>query len=68
MNEQLYLKKIEESIETTIRKKSSGFNLELLINYIISKLNSNSHAEEGYIESVLLVKIINKEINAKWFF
>jgi hypothetical protein len=55
MNEHLHLKKIEESIESTIKKKSSGFNLELLINYIINKLNSNSHSDEGYIESVLLV-------------
>jgi hypothetical protein len=57
MNEQLHMKKIEESIETTIRKKSTtGFNLELLINYIINKLNTHSHSDEGYIESVLLVK------------
>jgi hypothetical protein len=57
MNEQ-YLKKIDLSIEESMRKKSSIFNLESLIHYIISKINSNSSNEEGTrtLETILIVR------------
>jgi hypothetical protein len=57
MNEQIYLKKIDEALETVIRKKSNTFNLEMLINFIINKLNNYSISEEqsSLLESILLV-------------
>ena len=61
MNE-LYLKKIDATIEECLRKKNSGYNLEMLINYIISKINTNSSTEEctQTLENILIVSnIIN---------
>jgi hypothetical protein len=57
MNEHLYLKKIDDTIETVIRRKSTTFNLEMVINYIINKLNNYSANEEqsNQMESILLV-------------
>jgi hypothetical protein len=59
MNEQIYLKKIDESLETVIRRKSNTFNLEMLINFIINKLNNYNISEEqsSLLESILLVFI-----------
>jgi hypothetical protein len=56
MNEQ-YLKKVDTAIEESMRKKSSIFNLESLIHYIISKINSNSSNEESTrtLETILIV-------------
>ena len=60
MNE-IYLKKIDIVIEECIKKRGSGFNLEMLVNYIISKLNSNSANEEsiGTLENIIIVKKFN---------
>jgi hypothetical protein len=56
MNE-IYLKKIDATIEENLRKKSSGFNLENLINYIVNKVNTNSSTEESTqaLENILIV-------------
>jgi len=57
MNE-FYLKKIDSSIDENIRKKSNTINLEPLINFIISKINTNSSTEENIqiLETILTVK------------
>jgi hypothetical protein len=56
MNEQ-YLKKVDTAIEESMRRKSSIFNLESLIHYIISKINSNLSNEESTrtLETILIV-------------
>jgi hypothetical protein len=69
MNE-IYLKKIDETIEAVLRKKSSSFSMEMLINYIINKINVNISTEEttSTLENILIVRIlfIHLEINSKW--
>ena len=61
MNE-LYLKKIDVTIEESLKKKNPNFNLENLINYIVSKINSNSSNEESTqsLENILIVNILLK--------
>jgi hypothetical protein len=56
MNE-IYLKKIDDSIETTLKKKGATFNLDMLINYVISKANTNSSTDESTsaMENILIV-------------
>ncbi len=58
MNE-IYLKKIDQAIEDCIKKKSSAFNMDMLINYIVSKINSTSSNEESNqnLENILMVRL-----------
>lgn len=69
MNEN-YLKKIDETIDQVQRKKGSTFNLELLINFVISKLNTNSSNEEttAALENILIVSHFPKSLETlpKW--
>ncbi len=57
MNE-FYLKKIDLSIDDSIKKKSNSLNTEALISYITSKINTNSSTEETtqLLENILTVK------------
>ncbi len=66
MNEQ-YLKKVDAAIDESMRKRSSTFNLESLINYIISKINSNSSNEESTksLEAILIVSKLKLLSNCK---
>ena len=59
MNSTLYLKKIDKSIDQTLNKHSNTFNLEYLINYIITKINMRTSNEENSngLENIL-VKLI----------
>jgi hypothetical protein len=51
------LKKIENIIDESLKKKTTNFNLELLVNFTINKLNSNTYNEENakILESILIV-------------
>jgi hypothetical protein len=51
------LKKIDLAIEDSMKKKSGGINLELLINYINSKINLNYSNEDSTqsLESIIIV-------------
>ena len=57
MTNEITLKKIDESIDYVIRKKSQNFNLEPLNNYIIGKFNNSiiSSEENVCLENIILV-------------
>ena len=52
-----FLKKFELSIEEALRRKNQNINLELLINYINQKINTNSSNEEmmTILENIIIV-------------
>ena len=56
MNNSLYLKKIDETIDYSIRKRSNTFNLEYLVNYVINKININTTNENdtNELENILI--------------
>jgi hypothetical protein len=53
----VFLKKIETSIDEALKKKNPVFNLETLFNYITQKINTNSTNEEMTVslENILIV-------------
>lgn len=57
MNNELYLKKIDEAIDYALKKRGSQFNLEYLINTIISKININAanDTSTNALENILIV-------------
>jgi len=57
MTNDLSLKKIDESIDYFIKKRSPNINLEPLNNYVIGKLNNSvvSSEEIVYLENIILV-------------
>ena len=60
MNNSLYLKKIDETIDYSIRKRSNTFNLEYLVNYVINKININTTNENDTNElENILIKLMN---------
>lgn len=60
MNNGLYLKKIDETIDYSIRKKSNSFNLEYLVNYVINKINLNTTNENDTNElENILIKLLH---------
>jgi hypothetical protein len=60
-NSELYLKKVDETIEYALRKKNPNFNVEYLINYIISKININSNNNETTNNELqtILIKLLH---------
>lgn len=54
------LKKIENIIDESLKKKTTNFNLELLISFAVNKINSKTYNEENskILESILIVNTI----------
>lgn len=60
MNNELYLKKIDEAIDYAMKKRGGQFNLEYLINIILSKINVNTEndATRNALENIIIVFIL----------
>lgn len=57
MNE-LYLKKLDETIEGYMKRKTTAFNLDMLVNLMIAKFNTttNTSNDNQLFENILIVK------------
>jgi hypothetical protein len=57
----VFLKKIETSIDEALKRKNPVYNLDPLFNYITQKINTNSTNEEMTIslENILIVRVYN---------